>query len=64
MKLKEILEAVPMALMTGFGYDPGHSIVRARQAGLQAVLYKPFRLDQLLEVVELLVTGAPASASS
>ncbi|MGD9636107.1 MAG: response regulator [Pirellulales bacterium] len=64
MKLKETLEVVPMALMTGFGYDPGHSIVRARQAGLQAVLYKPFRLDQLLEVVELLVTGAPAGASS
>lgn len=64
MKLKEMMEVVPMALMTGFGYDPGHSIVRARQAGLQAVLYKPFRLDQLLETVELLVTGAPARANS
>jgi DNA-binding response OmpR family regulator len=64
MKLKEMMETVPMALMTGFGYDPGHSIVRARQAGLQAVLYKPFRLDQLLETVELLVTGAPAGANS
>jgi CheY-like chemotaxis protein/PAS domain-containing protein len=62
IKLKEMMELVPMALMTGFGYDPGHSIVRARQAGLQAVLYKPFRLDQLLETVELLVTGAPAGA--
>jgi CheY-like chemotaxis protein/PAS domain-containing protein len=64
MKLKEMMESVPMALMTGFGYDPGHSIVRARQAGLQAVLYKPFRLDQLLETVEQLVTGAPAGASA
>ena len=45
-----------MVLMTGFGYDPGHSIVKARQAGLQAVLYKPFRLDQLLETVEQIVT--------
>lgn len=60
LKLKEMLDSVPMALMTGFGYDPGHSIVKARQAGLQAVLYKPFRLDQLLEAVELLVTGAGA----
>jgi len=63
LKLKEMMEVVPMALMTGFGYDPGHSIVRARQAGLQAVLYKPFRLDQLLETVEQLVTspaGCPA----
>jgi CheY-like chemotaxis protein/PAS domain-containing protein len=60
LKLKEIMETVPMALMTGFGYDPGHSIVRARQAGLQAVLYKPFRLDQLLETVEQIVTGSAA----
>jgi CheY-like chemotaxis protein/GAF domain-containing protein len=59
LKLKEMMNRVPMALMTGFGYDPGHSIVKARQAGLQAVLYKPFRLDQLLETVEQLVS-APA----
>jgi PAS domain S-box-containing protein len=60
LKLKEMMEHVPMALMTGFGYDPGHSIVKARQAGLQAVLYKPFRLDQLLETVEQLVTSNKA----
>jgi FixJ family two-component response regulator len=42
----------PLVLMTGFGYDPGHSIVKARQAGLELVLYKPFRLDQLLDTVE------------
>jgi CheY-like chemotaxis protein/GAF domain-containing protein/PAS domain-containing protein len=58
LKLKEMMDRVPMALMTGFGYDPGHSIVKARQAGLQAVLYKPFRLDQLLETVEQLVTSS------
>ena len=54
MKLKQIVDPVPMILMTGFGYDPGHTIVKARQNGLlpKAVLYKPFRLDQLLEVVE------------
>ena len=62
LKLKEMLGAVPMVLMTGFGYDPGHSIVKARQAGLQAVLYKPFRLDQLLETVEQFVS-APRRSS-
>jgi len=51
-KLAELMEKVPMVLMTGFGYDPGHSIVKARQAGLKYVLYKPFRLDQLVSVVE------------
>lgn len=54
LKLKELFELVPLVLMTGFGYDPGHSIVKARQAGLKAVLYKPFRLDQLLDTVEKL----------
>jgi CheY-like chemotaxis protein/PAS domain-containing protein len=63
LKLKEMMEVVPMALMTGFGYDPGHSIVKARQAGLQAVLYKPFRLDQLLETVEQIVTANTKQAA-
>jgi DNA-binding NtrC family response regulator len=52
LKLQQNSEPVPMVLMTGFGYDPGHSIVKARQAGLELVLYKPFRLDQLLDTVE------------
>jgi two-component system, sensor histidine kinase SagS len=55
-RLQEILEPVPLVLMTGFGYDPGHSIVKARQAGIELVLYKPFRLDQLLDTVEKAVT--------
>ncbi len=59
-KLKATVEPVPLILMTGFGYDPGHSIVKARQAGLlpKAVLYKPFRLDQLLETVEMVIDHA------
>jgi len=56
-RLNEFMSRVPMVLMTGFGYDPGHSIVKARQAGLhpKAVLYKPFRLDQLVDVVETIL---------
>lgn len=54
LRLGEIMERVPMVLMTGFGYDPGHSIVKARQNGLhpKCVLSKPFRLDQLVDVVK------------
>ncbi len=55
-RLREINEEVPIILMTGFGYDPSHSIVKARQTGsLKAVLYKPFRLDQLLTELEAAV---------
>jgi CheY-like chemotaxis protein len=57
VKLKEVMGHVPLILMSGFGYDPGHSIVKARQSGLMpgAVLYKPFRLDQLLETVDAVI---------
>jgi CheY-like chemotaxis protein/putative methionine-R-sulfoxide reductase with GAF domain len=41
----------PVILMTGFGYDPNHSIVRASQEGLAAVLFKPFKVDQLLNEI-------------
>jgi two-component system, sensor histidine kinase SagS len=52
--LLKMIDPVPLILMTGFGYDPGHAIVKAREAGLhpQAILYKPFRLDLLLKVIE------------
>ncbi len=55
-ELRRIDEHMPIILMTGFGYDPTHSIVKARQKGLKSVLYKPFRLDQLLTEVEKAVT--------
>jgi CheY-like chemotaxis protein len=65
LRLQKLMSHVPIALMTGFGYDPGHSIVKARQAGLhrKAILYKPFRLDQLLGVTETLIDYRPGQAS-
>lgn len=51
-RLREVQPGVPIILMTGFGYDPSHSIVKARKEGLQTVLYKPFRADRLMEAVE------------
>ena len=54
--LREIHEHLPVILMTGFGYDPTHSIVKARQMGCESVLFKPFRLDQLLTEVEKAVS--------
>ncbi len=51
-QVRESQKQLPVILMTGFGYDPSHSIVKARQQGLKSVLYKPFRVDQLLDEVE------------
>ncbi len=39
-------------LMTGFGYDPSHSLIKARQDGLRFVLYKPFRVEQMLDALQ------------
>jgi CheY-like chemotaxis protein/PAS domain-containing protein len=51
---RQLRDAQPQAnviLMTGYGYDPTHAIVKARQEGLRWVLYKPFRVDQLREAL-------------
>jgi CheY-like chemotaxis protein len=52
---RELRQAQPHArviLMTAYGYDPTHTLVKARQDGLRFVLYKPFRIDQLLVALE------------
>lgn len=63
-QLIKIADAPSLVLMTGFGYDPGHSVVKARRAGLKEVLYKPFRLDQLLETVERVIESKSPVAQS
>lgn len=50
-EVKKSCPDCPVILMTGFGYDPNHSIIRARSEGLAGVLYKPFKVDQLMEDV-------------
>jgi CheY-like chemotaxis protein/putative methionine-R-sulfoxide reductase with GAF domain len=54
--LRQAQPTANVILMTGFGYDATHSIVKARQDGLRYVLYKPFRVDQLLTALQ----NAPA----
>lgn len=55
---KDVSAGTPVILMTGFGYDPNHSIVRARRDGLSAVLFKPFKVDQLLGEVRAALQAA------
>jgi CheY-like chemotaxis protein/putative methionine-R-sulfoxide reductase with GAF domain len=60
VKLKEFYPSPPLVLMTGFGYDPAHTLPKAREAGLRAnaILYKPFKLEQVLEILDATVGGA------
>jgi len=63
-ELRKVRPGAAIVLMTGFGYDPAHSIVRARAEGLQGVLYKPFRLDRLIESIEGALSLAQAQAEA
>jgi CheY-like chemotaxis protein len=56
---RESSPSTAVILMTGFGYDPNHAIVRAGQEGLAACLFKPFQAQVLLEEVRAAL-GAPA----
>lgn len=46
---KETYPEVEVLLITGFGYDPNHSIVRASREGLAGVVFKPFKVELLLK---------------
>ena len=59
--IKASTPGCPVIFMTGFGYDPNHCIIRANAEGLAAVLYKPFKVDQLLQEVRAAVTGEAKS---
>ena len=50
--LRQAQPSAHVILMTGFGYDATHSIVKAKTDGLRYVLYKPFRVDQLLTALQ------------
>ncbi len=38
-------------LMTAYGYDPSHSLVKAAEVGLSDVLYKPFQMARVREAI-------------
>jgi CheY-like chemotaxis protein/GAF domain-containing protein len=50
-RLREAQPKARVILMTGYGYDPTHALVKARQDGLRFVLFKPFRIDQLRDAL-------------
>lgn len=50
----------PVILITGFGYDPEHNIVRASREGLSDVLFKPFKIEQLVDIIHKALAPRPA----
>lgn len=60
-KLRLAMPSCRVAFTTGFGYDSQHSIVKARQDGLQHVIFKPFRADQVVVAVNAPEPPAPCA---
>jgi len=54
---KRVNGDLPVILMTGFGYDPHHSVVRASQEGLSCVLFKPFQAERLVDEARKALEG-------
>lgn len=54
LRAREQKEHMPVIMMTGFGYDPNHTVVNARNAGLGAedILFKPFDTDYLVKLIK------------
>jgi len=64
IKLQDILGVAPMILASGFGWDAGHTVYKARKAGLHAkgIVFKPYRDPQLPDGMETIIAWASAGA--
>ena len=56
-RAKEHNENLPIIMMTGFGYDPDHVVVKSRKAGLQDVIFKPFDIQKLTDKIKKHILG-------
>jgi len=52
-RIKDYDENLPVLMMTGFGYDPNHVLVRSKQDGLKDILFKPFETNKLVDMIEI-----------
>ena len=52
----EIKPDLPIIMMTGFGYDPFHTMVNAKKAGLRDVIFKPFDMTKILALIYQIVS--------
>ncbi|MFA5510275.1 MAG: response regulator [Candidatus Cloacimonetes bacterium] len=61
-RVQEHDASIPIIMMTGFGYDPNHVVVRARTDGLKDVLFKPFPVEKLAAMMEQRLAESPQKA--
>lgn len=50
-EVRKLYPDMPFVMMTAFGYDESHSIVKARKEGLCTTLFKPFDFEQLRRAI-------------
>ena len=51
-RVKDYDDKIPVIMMTGFGYDPNHVLVRAKVDGLKDVIFKPFDIEKLVAIMD------------
>lgn len=52
-RIKDYNNAIPIIMMTGFGYDPNHVLVNIKKFGRIEVLLKPFDTEKLIAKMRL-----------
>ena len=56
-RAKDYDKNLPIMMMTGFGYDPGHAVVKSREDGLRDVVFKPFDIQKLSDLIQKRIRG-------
>lgn len=51
-QIRNFDDAIPIVMMTGFGYDPNHVLVKAKKDGLHDIIFKPFEVDDLIHMIK------------
>ncbi|MDP8226333.1 MAG: response regulator [Candidatus Celaenobacter polaris] len=51
-QIRDFDDTIPIIMMTGFGYDPNHVLVKAKKDGLHDIIFKPFEIDDLVHMIK------------
>jgi len=51
-QIRNFDDNIPIIMMTGFGYDPNHVLVKAKKDGLHDIIFKPFDDEDLIKMID------------